>query len=104
MRSQSNCGPELSSLATTPILRNESLGGESVQSALAWAIQGARRADDRNKCPQEGDPQTEPVLLQVVRLRSFVMNDAILDPLESPLAQTDDNPDRVSEIVRRSIS
>ena len=36
--------------------------------------------------------------------RSFVMNDAILDPLESPLAQTDDNPDRVSEIVRRFYS
>ena len=36
--------------------------------------------------------------------RSFVMNGAILDPLESPLAQTDDNPDRVSEIVRRCFS
>jgi hypothetical protein len=32
------------------------------------------------------------------------MNDAILDPLESPLTQTDDDPGRVSEVVPRTTS
>jgi hypothetical protein len=31
-------------------------------------------------------------------------NDAILDPLESPLTQTDDDPGRVSEVVSRLTS
>src|SRR5215468_6374893 len=32
-------------------------------------IQGVSRADDGDKCAQEDDPQTEPVLLHVVRLQ-----------------------------------
>jgi hypothetical protein len=44
-------------------------------SQCAWlmriglGIQGACRADDRNKCPQEDDSQSEPVLLYVVQLQ-----------------------------------
>src|SRR5215475_14469926 len=37
--------------------------------SIGLGRQGARRADDRNKCPQEDDPQTEPVLLYVVQLQ-----------------------------------
>ena len=36
--------------------------------SIGLGIQGASRADYCNKCPKEDDPQTEPVLLQVVQL------------------------------------
>src|SRR5215470_19817325 len=36
---------------------------------IGLSIQGAIRADDRNKCPQEHYPQSEPVLLHVVQLQ-----------------------------------
>jgi hypothetical protein len=42
-------------------------------------------------------PGEEPGFL----LSRCAMNDAILDPLESPLTQTDDDPGRVSEVVIR---
>jgi len=37
MYHQSNCGPDLSSLATAPILRSAPLGGESEQSFLPFS-------------------------------------------------------------------
>src|SRR5215813_14132187 len=36
--------------------------------SIALGIQVASRADDRDKCSQEDDPQTEPVLLHVLQL------------------------------------
>src|SRR5882672_911156 len=53
--------------------------------SIGLRIQGASRADDRNKCPQEDDPQTEPVLLHVVQLQfvgasaPFACNDEFID-------------------------
>src|SRR5262245_44425811 len=40
--------------------------------SIAPGIQVASRADDRDKCPQENDAQTEPVLLHVLQLLSIL--------------------------------